>query len=144
MKVLKTIMWTSMSAAVLGVCGCDVYVNDPPRTERAYVQQQPVYVEQEPQYIIVQQAPPPVIVERRPVAPSGAYVWIDGYWNWDNQRYSWQVGRYVVPPQQDVVWVAPRYDRDTSGHHYYTAGHWRKQNPGNGRGNGIGFGRGGN
>jgi hypothetical protein len=114
-----------------------VYVTEHPQPETVYVQQQPVYVEQEPQYIIVQQAPPPIIVERRPPAPSGAYVWIDGYWNWDNQRYSWQAGRYVLPPQQDVVWVAPRYEHDARGYRY-APGHWKKQNPGNGRGRGRG------
>jgi hypothetical protein len=78
-----------------------------------------------------------VRIERRPAAPSAAYIWIDGYWNWDNQRYSWEAGRYVLPPQADVVWVAPRYDHDAQGYRY-TPGTWSKQSQGSGRGRGRG------
>src|SRR5271169_4578107 len=65
MKVLKTMMWTSMSIAALGVLGCDVYVNGHSHEQPAYAQQQPQYAEPQPQYVVVQQAPPPMIVESR-------------------------------------------------------------------------------
>ena len=133
MTAFKTVAWMTLSVAVLGTAGCDIFLGGRPREERVVVQQQPQYVEPQPQYVIVQEAPPPMMVERRPPPPSAGYLWIDGYWNWDNQRYSWQAGRYVVPPQADVVWVAPRYDRDARGYRY-SPGQWKKKNQSNDRG----------
>jgi hypothetical protein len=136
MKVLQMVIWTAASAAVLGVLGCDVFLGGRTRRDPVYVQQ-PQYVEQQPQYVIVREAPPPMRVEYRPAPPSASSIWIDGYWNWDSQRYSWQAGRYEVPPQPGVIWVAPRYDRDANGYRY-TPGQWSRQDQGNGRGRGRG------
>jgi hypothetical protein len=139
MKVQLALLWTCVGIGGWGMLGCDVSMGGRARQDRVYVDAQPQYVqpgvyeEPQPQYVIVREAPPPVLIERRPAPPSEAYVWIDGYWNWDNQRYSWQAGRYVVPPQADVAWVAPRYDRDAQGYRY-TPGTWAKQGQGNGRG----------
>ena len=149
MQTAKSVLWITIGAAALTAVGCDLVVGGRERDNRVYVadrpqyvqQQQPIYVEQEPQYVIVQEAPPPVRVERRPSPPSSASIWIDGYWNWDNQRYSWQAGRYESPPQANVVWIAPSYVRDVKGYRY-TPGRWGNQNPGNGNGNGNGRGRG--
>jgi len=157
-KVRRTVLLAAMSVAVLGVMGCDEFFQGRRRRDPVYLEQQSPYAqqpqyadpqylygEQQPQYVIVQQAPPAVIVEHRPYPPSEAYVWIDGYWNWDNQRYNWQGGRYVIPPQAGVVWIAPRYEKDTRGYRY-TAGRWTKRNEDSGpdAGNGRGRGRGGN
>jgi hypothetical protein len=144
MKMLQMVLWTAAGVGMLGIVGCDLYVNGRARPAPLYVEQgpqyvaapQPVYVEQPPQYVIVQQAPPPMRVEYRPAAPSVDVVWIDGYWNWSNQRYNWEAGRYVRPPSADVIWVAPRYESDARGGRY-TAGQWVKS-PGNGRGRGRG------
>lgn len=130
-KIWKWMMGSSMSMAMMAFLGCDVFLGgSQSRREPAYEESEPRYVKQQPQYVVVPQAPPPVIVERRPAPPSEAYVWIDGYWNWDNTRYTWQRGRYVVPPDRDAVWVAPRYDRDTHGYRY-SPGQWARQNRGN-------------
>lgn len=115
MSVCKTVMLTSMSVATLISLGCDRHSRD----EEADVPQQ--------QQAAEQQAPPPLIVEVQPAPPSVGDVWVAGYWNWSNQRYSWEAGRYVVPPQPDAVWVAPRYDSDAHGNRY-TPGQWTKQN----------------
>ena len=133
MRVLRTMLWPSLSLAALGMAACDVFISGRPRQDPIYVQQQPVYVEPEPQYVIVQQAPPPMIVESRPAPPSGAHIWIGGYWRFDNQRYSWEAGRYALPPQAGMVWIAPRYDHDSHGYRY-SPGQWHKQEQGNGRG----------
>ena len=130
MKVLQALLWTSMGAAALVALGCE---RD--RRERVYVRQQPQYVEPPPQYVIVQQAPPPLREERRGPPPSSAHVWIGGYWSWDNRQYVWEGGRYAVPPQPDVIWVAPRYDNDPHGVRY-TPGQWARQNGNEGRGRG--------
>lgn len=127
MKAAKLILLASISAASLGLCGCDVFFGGQPRQQPVYVEQQPQYGDPQVQYIVAQQAPPPVIVEQRPAPPSASYIWIDGYWVWNNQKYNWQGGHYAVPPQAGVVWVAPRYDHDAHGYRY-TPGQWKKQN----------------
>ena len=147
MRILRAFLWTSVSAAALGAFGCDVFLGGRAREDRVYVQSQPVYVEQQPQYIVVQQAPPAMRVERRPAAPSAAHIWIDGSWNWDSRQYVWVGGRYEVPPQPDVVWIAPRYESVGATTHY-TPGQWSKPkgkpDQGPGQGDGRGRGRGGN
>lgn len=136
MTVLRALAWSVIGVSAFSVLGCSGSREGHARQDRVheesqarYVQQSPQYAEPQPQYVIVQQAPPPLIVERQPAPPSGAYVWIGGSWNWGNQRYNWQAGHYAVPPQADAVWVAPRYDKDTRGYRY-TPGQWQKQKPG--------------
>lgn len=129
MNVLRTGICLALSTACLGVLGCDVFLSGQPRQQTVYVQPQPAYVE--PQYVVVQQAPPALIVESRPSPPAAGFIWIDGAWNWNNQRYVWQGGRYERPPQQGVVWVGASYQRDT---HRYMPGRWQKQNEDHGRG----------
>jgi WXXGXW repeat (2 copies) len=142
MKFKKAEMWKSMNVATLGALGCGLFLGGCARQEKVYVQQpqtsaeqqappveqQTQYADQQPQSVIVQDAPPPLIVEAQPPPPSAASVWVGGYWNWDSQKYNWQAGRYVTPPQRDVVWVAPRYDKDAHGTRY-TPGQWTKQTP---------------
>jgi len=130
MKFSRTMLWPSLSLAALGVAACDVFITGRPRHDPVYVQPQPVYIEPEPQYVIVQQAPPTIIVERRPPPPSGAHIWIEGSWRFENQRYTWDAGRYALPPQSGMVWVAARYDHDSHGYRY-SPGQWRKQDHNN-------------
>ena len=150
MTTLQTILLSSLGVAVILIVGCDLTLSERRRPEPVYVQQspppqyvapQPQYVEPQPQYVVVQQAPPPLIYENRPPPPPGNVVWIDGYWNWDNQRYTWQVGRYAAPPQAGVVWMAPRYEYDARGGRY-TPGQWSHQGGEPGRDPGRDAGRG--
>jgi hypothetical protein len=113
MKTLRTLIWVSVGVAGLGLAGCYLGAGGPG-----------VYVgPQEPSYITIQEAPPPVVVEQRPPQPSGLYVWIDGYWNW-NGRYVWERGHWAHPPHDHAVWVAPRYERHEQGYRY-APGHWK-------------------
>ena len=123
MNACRTIVWTSMSVAALSAMGCVRTEGGRPREEQPQAQQQAQAVDQPAPYVVVQQAPPELIVESQPAPPSPDEVWIGGYWNWDNQKYSWQAGRYERPPQPDVAWVAPRYDSNA---HRYTPGKWSK------------------
>lgn len=124
MNMLRTIPLIALCVATAGLLGCNVHVSGHDRPP-------PVYVEPQPSYVVVQQAPPPMIVERQPPRPSASYVWIDGYWNWDGQRYVWEPGHYVVPPQPNVVWIAPRYDREPHGYRY-APGQWGRHEQGQG------------
>ena len=120
MKVLQTLMWVSGGLVVLvGGLACDIFVQ---RSRR-----EPVYVQQpQPEYVIVREAPPPVIVERRPPSPGQGRIWIDGYWNWNGQRYVWEPGHWAVPPHGRAVWVAPRYEKHEQGYRYMP-GQWREE-----------------
>ena len=124
MKVVRTLMLVSGGVVLAVLVGCTLFVRDRPPRETVYVDQ-PAYAEQ-PQYVIVREAPPPIIVEHRPPPPGPGHIWIDGYWNWSGQRYAWQGGHYAVPPRERAVWVAPRYERHEQGYRY-TPGQWREE-----------------
>ena len=74
--------------------------------------------------VVVRIAPPPPIVEHRPVRPGPAYVWTGGYHRWDGARYVWVPGRWAVPPRRGGVWVAGHW-RHRRGGYVWVPGHWR-------------------
>ena len=120
MKVLQTLIGVSGGLVVLvGAMGCEIFAEHS-RRETVYVAQP------EPAYVIVREAPPPIIVERRSPMPGPGYFWIDGYWHWDGHRYGWQGGRWAVPPHERAVWVAPRYEKHEQGYRY-VPGQWREE-----------------
>jgi hypothetical protein len=121
MKVLQTLMLVSGGIVVL--VGCDIFVQRS-RHETVYVEQpQP---QPQPQYVIVREAPPAIIVERRPPPPGQGHIWIDGYWNWNGRQYVWESGRWAVPPRERTIWIAPRYERHEQGYRYMP-GQWREE-----------------
>lgn len=68
--------------------------------------------------------PPPLRVEPYGVAPGPGYVFINGYWGWQSNRYAWVPGRWVRPPHPHSVWVEPRWER--AGNRYrFREGRWR-------------------
>lgn len=71
--------------------------------------------------------PPPQFDQPRPHQPSPAYVWLDGYWDWDGARYFWQPGRWVVAPQ-GLVWEGPRWVHRSNRGWVLIEGVWRKAN----------------
>jgi hypothetical protein len=122
MKVLKMLMGLSGGVLVLaGVMGCDVFVQRSSPRDTVYVEQSP-----EPQYVIVREAPPPILIERRPPMPGQGFIWIDGYQHWNGQRYEWHRGEWARPPHERAVWVAPRYERHDQGYRYIP-GQWRDE-----------------
>jgi len=44
--------------------------------------------------VVVREAPPRVIVERRTPRPSGRVVWVDGYWDHNDRGYYWVKGAW--------------------------------------------------
>jgi len=125
-RVLQTLIWVSGGVVLAGLLGC----SDQPAPQTVYVEQpqsvqQPQSVEQ-PQYIIVREAPPPIIVESRPPLPGQGFIWIDGYWNWNINKYAWERGHWAVPPHERTVWVAPRYEKHEQGYRYMP-GQWREE-----------------
>ena len=75
------------------------------------------------QVVAVPSAPPPPLVEVRPVAPGAYYVWIPGYWSW-NGAWGWVSGRWVVRPSPTAVWVGGHWSRHGQGWAWIGGG-WR-------------------
>jgi hypothetical protein len=121
MKLLPTLLCVSAGVAGLGLAGCGRSEGRSPPAPVSVTPAQP-----QPEYIIVREAPPAVIVEQRPSQPSGGHIWIDGYWHWDGGQYAWQEGQWALPPHENFIWVAPRYERHEQGYRY-TPGQWRNE-----------------
>jgi hypothetical protein len=76
------------------------------------------------QEVVVQQAPPPDIVEVRPASPFGGAVWIPGFWHWNGYRHVW-VGGHWSAPRVGYVWEPHHWQR-TPGGWRWMPGHWRR------------------
>ena len=74
--------------------------------------------------VIVKEAPPRAIVEKRGVAPSHDHVWVGGYHRWDGHAYVWTAGRWEVPPRPHAVWIAPRWEHRNGGY-VFIEGRWK-------------------
>lgn len=77
----------------------------------------------EPQEVVVDQAPPPPLVEYVGVAPGPGYFWIGGYYHWSGGRWVWYRGHYERPPHAGARWIAPRYVV-RGGTRVYIRGYW--------------------
>jgi hypothetical protein len=59
----------------------------------------------------------------RPVQPG--HVWVPGYWGWRAHRRLWIEGAWAVPPQPNMVWIAPQQVWDERSRQWVWAeGHW--------------------
>jgi len=74
--------------------------------------------------ILVTEAPPPVRVETRTVAPGPGYVWTSGYWRWTGARYEWVPGGWISRPRTTAVWMEGHWERRPGGW-IWVAGQWR-------------------
>ena len=74
--------------------------------------------------VLVTEAPPPVRVETRTVAPGPGYVWTSGYWRWTGAGYQWVPGSWIVRPRAAAVWVEGHWVRRPGGW-IWVAGHWQ-------------------
>ncbi len=70
--------------------------------------------------------PPAVRYERRPVRPDPDCVWVNGFWDWDGERWIWVPGRWERVSVADVYWIPPRYVRSDRVY-IYEPGHWSNQ-----------------
>ena len=68
--------------------------------------------------------PPPALVEVRPAVPFYGAVWIDGYYAYRHNSYSWVPGRYVRPPHRGSAWVPGYWHQDRRGWKW-RKGYWR-------------------
>jgi hypothetical protein len=103
----------AFSCAALGACGASV-----PRPRHVQVRAD--------DYVAVPYPPRPPPVEIVPPRPDvdGA-VWADGGWEWSGDRYQWEPGAWVVPPEgaRRARWVVVRRKED--GQLFFAPSRWR-------------------
>src|SRR5689334_9202392 len=112
--------------ALLGLAGC---VAEPPVTTTTTTTTTRETVTTGPartvgREVLVTEAPPPVRVETRTVAPGPGYVWTSGYWRWNGARYEWVSGSWVLRPRTTALWVEGHWERRPGGW-IWIAGHWQ-------------------
>lgn len=74
--------------------------------------------------VYVRVAPPRVIVEAPPPAPSARHVWVGGFHRWDGRAYVWVPGRWELGPRAGAVWVSGHWKNTPHGWEWIE-GHWR-------------------
>jgi hypothetical protein len=73
-------------------------------------------------------APPPLPVYVQPACPEPGYLWVPGYWAWDDGAYYWVPGTWVLPPEVGLLWTPGWWGWDEDGDDYvWHAGYWGPQ-----------------
>src|SRR6516164_9588391 len=67
-------------------------------------------------------APPVLLVYVQPPCPAPGYIWMPGYWAWDDDYY-WVPGTWVMAPAVGVLWT-PGYWGWGEGAYLWHAGYW--------------------
>ena len=70
-------------------------------------------------------APPPARVEVYGSPPEAGYVWIGGYWAWNDGRHEWVSGHWERP-RPHYRWVPHRWVHERDGWHL-SEGHWERR-----------------
>ncbi len=103
--------------AVAALGGCYVQAGGAGAVEPASYEGEYVETEEAPP------EPPPPPVEVIPVAPSPAYVWIQGSYGWHAHVYTWHRGHYEQRPRERASWMPGHWEK--RGHrHVWIHGHW--------------------
>lgn len=113
LRRLRHLLLIAVPLGMLGTAsGC--YYDCPTATASYY---------QDPAYVTVQSAPPPVrpAVATRPPQPAGA-LWVDGHYSWRG-TWVWVDGHWETP-RAGFVWTAPAVVQVQGGFRYHP-GYWR-------------------
>ena len=71
--------------------------------------------------------PPPLPVYDQPPIPAPGYLWVPGYWAWDDDTgYYWVPGTWVIPPDPELLWT-PGYWGWSDGVYAFHEGYWGPQ-----------------
>lgn len=73
-------------------------------------------------------APPPLPYYEQPPIPADGYLWVPGYWAWDQSEddYYWVPGTWVEPPQRELLWT-PAYWSFEDGRYGFHPGYWGQE-----------------
>jgi hypothetical protein len=76
-------------------------------------------------FVSVNIAPPPLPVYVQPVIPGPGYIWVPGYWAYDDDDgdYYWVPGTWVLPPFAGALWT-PGYWGWNEGVYVFHVGYW--------------------
>jgi hypothetical protein len=73
--------------------------------------------------VAVNVAPPPLPVYVQPPCPAPGYIWVPGYWAWNDGGYYWVPGTWLLPPEVGLLWTPGYWDWDGGIYHWH-AGYW--------------------
>lgn len=78
--------------------------------------------------IRVSVAPPPLPYYEQPPIPAEGYLWMPGFWAWDEAAadYYWVPGTWVEPPQRELLWT-PAYWGWADGRYVFFPGYWARE-----------------
>ena len=77
--------------------------------------------------IMVEVPPPPLPDYDQPDIPGPGYIWIPGYWAFDDDYgYYWVPGTWVLPPQDGLLWTPGYWVFEDSNYVYYE-GYWGEE-----------------
>jgi len=70
-------------------------------------------------------APPALPVYVQPACPTDGYLWVPGYWAYDNDAgdYYWVPGVWIAPPNPGLLWT-PAYWGFYNGAYGFHSGYW--------------------
>jgi WXXGXW repeat (2 copies) len=68
-------------------------------------------------------APPVLPVYVQPPCPAPGYIWIPGYWAWDDEEYYWVPGTWELAPVVGYLWT-PGYWGWETGFYAWHPGYW--------------------
>jgi WXXGXW repeat (2 copies) len=76
-------------------------------------------------FVSVGVAPPPLVVYDQPLVPGPGYLWMPGYWSYDDFGWYWVAGAWVLPPEPELLWTPGYWEWDDYGSVYlWHAGYW--------------------
>jgi len=75
--------------------------------------------------VYAERRPPPVRVEVITHSPGRGYVWMPGYWRWDDGEYFWVSGHWARVRHGYSHWV-PGHWRERHHRWYWQEGHWAR------------------
>ena len=69
--------------------------------------------------------PPPLPIYDQPPLPGYGFLWMPGYWSWDDGigDYFWVPGTWVAPPRPGLLWTPP-YWGWSRGRYLFYNGYW--------------------
>ena len=78
--------------------------------------------------IRVNLAPPPLPYYEQPVIPAEGYIWVPGFWAWEETQgdYYWVPGTWVEPPQPELLWT-PAYWGWVDERYLFHPGYWGRE-----------------
>lgn len=77
--------------------------------------------------ISVRIGPPALPVYAQPICPGPDYIWVPGYWSWDQDgdEYYWVPGTWVLAPDPGLYWTPGWWGYDEDGDDYlWHPGYW--------------------